>query len=147
MLTKAQALREFRERFAAMIEAANTLHAVIEAEADEPADAKNAKVALVQRIVAEHFGYTVHRMLERDRHAEIALVRQTAMALAKEFTRCGIVRIAQDFGGFDHGTVCYAAKAVAERASVDPEYAHRFAAVREKVRAAIEQTHLNPLVG
>lgn len=145
MPNKAQALREFCEKFASMMDAAETLRRAIEAEAQPPSDAsKHPRVALVQRIVAEHFGYTVARMLERDRHAQIALVRQSAMALCKEFTRCGVARIAQDFGGFDHGTVCHAAKAVANRVAVDVSFAGEYALAREKVRAAIELAHLSP---
>lgn len=135
MPTVPHALRVFRESFAAMLSAAEALRTAVEGTAGEiQAD---PTVAVIQVIVAEQFGITTERMLRRDRHANVALARQTAMAFAREFTVLPLVQIGQNFGGHDHGTVMWACRAVVSRASVDRAFADSVLRLRKKIQTAL----------
>lgn len=135
MSSVSHALRTFRQHYTAMLAAADVLRVTLEAAAGEVH--ADPRIAQIQAIVAEHFGCTVERMLRRDRHAEVALARQTAMTLAREFTSFTLERIASDFGGFDHNTVIHAVRAVDSRASTDGEFADSLFLVRAKVKATL----------
>jgi chromosomal replication initiator protein len=65
-------------------------------------------VARIQQAVAESYGVPVEKMKARGRSSQIALARQVAMYLAREFTHLSLSQIGEQFGGRDHTTVLHA---------------------------------------
>lgn len=95
-------------------------------------------VATIESIisaVAEDFGYTFLLMRARDRHARIALARQTGLYLARELTGASLIELGNVLER-DHGTVIHAIRAVDERMATDPLFAQRVARLRGKLTEA-----------
>jgi chromosomal replication initiation ATPase DnaA len=137
MPTVAQALDLLDQRIAAVFEAFTSAKVAIAASRGRLTT--TSKIEAVQIITADFFGITRRAMLSRDRHAHIALARQTAITLVREFTSFTLHTIGQEFGGFDHGTICWATKAVRNRAEVDPDFAEQLATLRNLVGQAFNE--------
>ena len=71
-------------------------------------------VARIQQAVAETYGVPVEKMKARGRASQIALARQVAMYLAREFTHLSLSQIGEQFGGRDHTTVLHAHRKITE---------------------------------
>lgn len=67
-------------------------------------------VELIQKTVAEHYDIRFSDMSSRRRPANIAIPRQIAMFLCRQFTMNSLAEIGEAFGGRDHGTVIHACK-------------------------------------
>ncbi len=63
--------------------------------------------------VSEHFGVPVEDVLGRRRSRDIALARQVAMYLVREFTSLSLPQIGRAVGNRDHTTVLYAVEKIA----------------------------------
>ena len=142
MPTVSQAIRQVEARFSALLQAMEVARAAIGAEGCVVRSA--SKIEKIQHLVADHFGFTRPRLLTRDRHADLALARQVAMSLCRELTRYDLSRIGRDFGGFDHGTVIHAVKAVRSRSEVDADFAATLTEIRERVRDAFAADGIVP---
>lgn len=99
----------------------------------EEADTKSVTIDWIQKVVAEHFDIRLADMTSHRRPASIALPRQIAMHLAREFTRCSLKDIGDAFGGRDHGTVIHACKTINKKV-VDEEFRRAIAVLTEKVK-------------
>jgi chromosomal replication initiator protein len=69
----------------------------------------------IQEQVAEHFGLRLADMTGKKRNANVALPRQMAMYLARQYTKASLHEIGETFGGRHHGTVLHACKALSTR--------------------------------
>lgn len=96
------------------------------------------KIAIIQRIVADHYGLELPTMWSAARPAHIAVPRQMAVALAVEVAREASTVIHRMFGKKSTATVFHAIKTVHGRCDTDPKYRAEFATVKAKVVAALE---------
>jgi chromosomal replication initiator protein len=65
-------------------------------------------IALIQKIVASHFGLKIDDFKAKKRTRAIAYPRQIAMYLSRELTDNSLPQIGLSFGGRDHTTVIHA---------------------------------------
>lgn len=78
-------------------------------------DVKNpTTIGSIQSLVAESFEMSVDDLLSSKRTAEIAMARQVAMYLCREYTKLSLHQIGQAFRKKDHTTVMYAHKKVGQ---------------------------------
>lgn len=84
----------------------------------------------IKREVACAFGISVNEMESDRRPARIALPRQVAMTLCREFTPLGFNAIGERFGGRDHGTVMYAQQQVYAFEKTNAAFAIRVERIR-----------------
>ncbi len=96
--------------------AKNVLKDIIH-EADKPLTVEG-----ILKSVAEYFGLKPQELKARKRTKEIAVPRQIAMYLAREFTEVSLNDIGKNMGGKDHATVIYACKRIEERRSGDESF-------------------------
>ena len=75
---------------------------------------------VVQRAVAEHFDVRLADMTSKRRPQAIAMPRQVAMYLCRQFTAASLPEIANAFSK-THATVLHACRAVEKRIAADPE--------------------------
>ena len=69
----------------------------------------------IQKQVAEQFGVRLADMTGKRRNANVVFPRQVAMYLARQRTKASLHEIGEFFGGWHHGTVLHACKAVSAR--------------------------------
>jgi len=69
----------------------------------------------IQKQVAEQFGVRLADMTGKRRNANVVFPRQVAMYLARQRTKASLHEIGEIFGGWHHGTVLHACKAVSAR--------------------------------
>lgn len=70
------------------------------------------KIYIIQKIVAEHYGFSVQEMLARVRRYDVALARQVAIYLANKLAKRSFPEIGQRFGGRDHKTIIAAVRKI-----------------------------------
>jgi chromosomal replication initiator protein len=80
---------------------------------------KKANIALIQKVVSQHFRVPVDAMKSKVRTAAYAFPRQVAIYLARDITSCSLTQIGQRFGGRDHTTVIHACQKIGDRIEVD----------------------------
>jgi chromosomal replication initiator protein len=76
---------------------------------------KPLTVGEIQKQVAEHFGVRLADMTGKRRNANVVFPRQVAMYLARQRTKASLHEIGEILGGWHHGTVLHACKAVSAR--------------------------------
>lgn len=89
----------------------------------------------VARAVAQEFKMDWARLFDGGRNPQMVEVRQAAMALLMEQRKWNLSVVAGYFGKKDHSTVSYAMKQVANRCSIEPQYAALIAAARMKIKS------------
>ena len=82
------------------------------------------------REVASVFGVQEKALLNNRRTQPLALARQVAMYLCREFTNSSLKTIGLYFGGRDHSTVIHAVKHIKERMRNDSELLDKIARIR-----------------
>jgi len=80
---------------------------------------RRVTVALIQGVVAEHYGLAIEDFKIRKRTRSIAFPRQVAMYLARELTGFSLPKLGEEFGGRDHTTVLHACDKIATEAARD----------------------------
>jgi chromosomal replication initiator protein len=70
--------------------------------------AKILTIELIQKTVASYYNVKLTEMRSKRRHKAVALPRQVAMYISREFGRFSYPEIGTSFGGKDHSTVVYA---------------------------------------
>jgi chromosomal replication initiator protein len=80
---------------------------------------KKANIALIQKVVSQHFRVPVEAMKSKIRTAAYAFPRQVAIYIARDITDCSLTQIGHRFGGRDHTTVIHACHKIAEQVEVD----------------------------
>jgi chromosomal replication initiator protein len=76
---------------------------------------KKTSIAIIQKVVAQHFRVPVDAMKSKVRTAAYAFPRQVAIYLSRELTSCSLTQIGQRFGGRDHTTVIHACQKIKEK--------------------------------
>ena len=72
----------------------------------------NVSFDMVKKATAEFYSVRIEDMTAKVRTKEIALARQVAMYLARQFTGSSFPRIGAEFGGRDHTTVLHACEKI-----------------------------------
>jgi chromosomal replication initiator protein len=80
---------------------------------------KKVNIALIQRVVSQHYRVPVDAMKSKVRTAAYAFPRQVAIYLSRELTSCSLTQIGRQYGGRDHTTVIHACQKIAEKMSDD----------------------------
>lgn len=75
---------------------------------------RRVTVDMIKAAVAKHYGMTVAELLRKTREKAVSHPRQMAMYLSTKHTTLSLPNIARLFGGYDHTTVLYAKRKVAE---------------------------------
>ena len=75
----------------------------------------------IQKAVCRFFNIKVSDLKSKKRMKNIALPRQIAMYLSREYTKASFPEIGEKFGGKDHSTVIHACKKIGEAIEVDSE--------------------------
>jgi chromosomal replication initiator protein len=76
-------------------------------------------------LVSDHYSIKVEALFGQRRTRSVALPRQVAMYLLRQFTELSLVDIGRIFGGRDHSTVIYACEKVGTMVATDNEFAER----------------------
>jgi chromosomal replication initiator protein len=87
----------------------------------------------VLNVVAEAFGISVDRLLERDRSRQAAIPRQIAMYLLREDAKLSLPQIGELLGGRDHTTVMYGCEKVGETVERDDRLRRQVLEIRERL--------------
>jgi chromosomal replication initiator protein len=74
----------------------------------------------IQKMICEHFNVKLGELKSKRRTRNIALPRQLAMYLCRQFTSTSFPVIGSKFGGRDHSTVIHASKSIEEKIKKDP---------------------------
>jgi len=74
----------------------------------------------IQKMICEHFNVKLGELKSKRRTRNIALPRQLAMYLCRQFTSTSFPVIGSKFGGRDHSTVIHASKSIEEKIKNDP---------------------------
>ena len=80
---------------------------------------KKISIALIQKVVAQHFRVPVDAMKSKVRTAAYAYPRQVAIYLSRDLTSASLTQIGQLFGGRDHTTVIHACQKIKEKSETD----------------------------
>ena len=87
----------------------------------------------VLSVVADVFGITTERMMERDRSRKAAVPRQIAMFLLREDAKLSLPHIGELIGGRDHTTVMYGCDKIAELMEHDDLVRRQVVQIRERL--------------
>ncbi|MGB9886104.1 MAG: chromosomal replication initiator protein DnaA [Moorellales bacterium] len=77
-------------------------------------------IPVIQRLVASYFNLRPEDLRAKKRSRNVALPRQIAMYLCREFTEYSLPRIGEAFGGRDHTTVIHACEKISRDLKNDP---------------------------
>ncbi len=83
--------------------------------------------------VADSFGVSVDRLLERDRSRQAAVPRQIAMYLLREDAKLSLPQIGEVMGGRDHTTVMYGCDKANEMMERDDRLRRQMVQIRERL--------------
>lgn len=75
----------------------------------------------IQQIVADYYKITIDDLKSKKRNANVAIPRQIAMYLARNFTEESFPRIGIEFGGKDHSTIMYAVNKISNEMNQNME--------------------------
>jgi len=75
---------------------------------------RRVTVDMIKAAVAKHYSMSVAELLRKTREKAVSHPRQMAMYLSTKHTTLSLPNIARLFGGYDHTTVLYAKRKVAE---------------------------------
>lgn len=95
---------------------------------------KKIDIASIQEVVCDYFGVERAQLLSKTRKREIALPRQLAMFLAKEYTNSTFAKIGKEMGGKDHSTVMYACNSIKNFVEIDKEIKKYVKDLRAKLK-------------
>jgi chromosomal replication initiator protein len=87
----------------------------------------------IQKQVAENFGVRLADMTGKRRNANVVFPRQVAMYLARQRTKASLHEIGEIFGGWHHGTVLHACKAVSARMKNDDQIRQTIAGLTRRL--------------
>ena len=67
---------------------------------------------ILDKTVAERFGFSVEEIIGKSRRRPLVTARQVAMYVVRELTDLSYPAIAREFGGRDHTTVIHAVEKI-----------------------------------
>lgn len=73
----------------------------------------------VLKMTSKDFMVSERQLIGKGRKMEVALARQTAMYLSREYTNSSLINIGLHFGGRDHSTVIHACKTIENKMKTD----------------------------
>jgi chromosomal replication initiator protein len=111
-------------------ELASAVLSVIQPRSGEPA---KPSIPAIQAAVANHFKLSVDDMVSPARSARLAVPRQIAMYLAREFAIASLHEIGTAFGGRNHTTVVHACTQVSRRVARDENFGMQLSALRQAI--------------
>ncbi|RJP69589.1 MAG: chromosomal replication initiator protein DnaA [Candidatus Abyssobacteria bacterium SURF_17] len=97
--------------------------------------ARQITIEVIQKTTAAHYGIRLADLVSPKRSKMIALSRQVAMYLAREFTQLSLIDIGDSFGGRDHSTVLHACKKVRDMLSETPQFAKDVDAITKQLKS------------
>lgn len=100
---------------------------------------RTPKTAVIQRIVARHFGLTVVDILSHRRTLNVARTRQIAMYLCRTMTLRSLPDIGRYFGGKDHTTVLHSVRKIAALRLTDPDLDQTIQTLEAKLRGTVQE--------
>jgi chromosomal replication initiator protein len=89
-------------------------------------------IPVIQKVVASYFNLRPEDLRAKKRSRNVALPRQIAMYLCRQFTDSSLPRIGEAFGGRDHTTVIHACEKISRDLKSDP-------LLQQTVRDLVEQ--------
>ena len=90
-------------------------------------------IEAIEEIVAAFFQVTLEQLKGKTRKKEIALARQFAMYLTKEYTDLPLKAIGWHFGKRDHSTVIHACKVVPIKVEQEESYKKTFDEIKKRI--------------
>lgn len=84
-------------------------------------DSKRVSIQDIQKMVCSAYGIRLADIKSKKRHKTIALPRQVAMYLAREYGKSSYPEIGSAFGGKNHSTAIHAVKKITAEIEKDPE--------------------------
>jgi len=93
----------------------------------------NISIAEIQKAVTNHFDLKPNDLKSKTRARKIALPRQIAMFLSREFTDESLPQIGKVFGGRDHSTVIHACKKITEEVEVNTRIYNDLSAIKRSL--------------
>ncbi|ROT46944.1 chromosomal replication initiator protein DnaA [Candidatus Cardinium hertigii] len=98
-------------------------------------------IEVLQQQVAAHYNISVDDLKGKSRKKEMVVARQAAMHLIKKYTTHSLKSIGAYFGGRDHTTVIHAIQVVEELLHTDPQYAHLYELIEQKIKSSITNSY------
>ncbi len=95
----------------------------------------------VLKMTAKDFMVSERQLIGKGRKMEVALARQTAMYLSREFTSSSLINIGLHFGGRDHSTVIHACKTIEKKMAKDSDLANQIEKMKKELGG---QQYLEP---
>jgi len=92
-----------------------------------------ASIEVIQQLTAETFGIPISALTSSKRTSEIALARQVAMYLSREYTDSSLQHIGYAFNRKDHTTVIHAVKKIEEAYKKDTRIRQIVDNIKEKL--------------
>jgi len=90
-------------------------------------------IEMIQQVTAETFGLPISALTSNKRTSEIALARQVAMYISREYTDSSLQHIGYAFNRKDHTTVLHACKKITEAYKKDLRIRNVVDSIREKL--------------
>jgi chromosomal replication initiator protein len=99
--------------------AKETVGHIVQKIDDRRPESVDVDIDNIQRVVCQYFGISEEEIKGKTRTKNIALARQIAMYLCKEYTELSLKAIGFHFGGRDHSTVIHAIQTISEQRELD----------------------------
>lgn len=96
-----------------------------------------AMIAVVQVLVAQHFGIRTDVLRQRGRTPAVVLCRNAAIWLARALTGASYPELGQRFGGMDHSTMMWACRRMREEMAADPVLRETILGLRDQIAVNI----------
>jgi len=95
---------------------------------------KDISLDTIKGIVADYYKLPIEALDSKSRKQEIALARQMAMYLTKEFTQLSLKSIGKEFGNRDHSTVIHSCKSIVNLISTNTNIKNSFQTLVSKIK-------------
>ena len=95
------------------------------------------RVTIVQELVADFYGITIHDIKGRHRMVGAMMPRHVAVWLAYNLVQRSFLKLALRFGGKDHATLINSVRRVDARRAADVEFQHELNELASVIRARI----------
>lgn len=97
-------------------------------------DMEDISIDLIQKKVANAFNISFSDMKSKKRAKNIALPRQVAMYLARNFTEYSTTEIGNEFGGKDHSTVIHAVTKIGKKCESEDAFKSRIDRIIKEIK-------------
>jgi chromosomal replication initiator protein len=87
----------------------------------------------IQKAVSSYYDIKFSDLKSKKRHRNIALPRQVAMYMAREFGGFSFPEIGSSFGGKDHSTAIHACRKIERELNDDPEIRQALRSLRQNL--------------